>query len=64
MPFMQPFPYAELGVGVIATQALANAKYGGQGLVLTKSGMTAQPALDHVVGVLDGLARKNGVGTS
>lgn len=38
-------PWAEAGVGAVATQALANASYGPKGLALIRNGATAEEAL-------------------
>ena len=38
-------PYAEAGVGAIATQALGNTRYGPVGLRLLKEGKTAREAI-------------------
>lgn len=42
-------PWAEAGVGVVATQSLVLVDYGPNGLNLMRSGMTAQEALDSLV---------------
>jgi len=42
-------PWAEPGVGAVATQALANARYGHQGLALMKSGLSARQALGRLL---------------
>jgi uncharacterized Ntn-hydrolase superfamily protein len=42
-------PWAEAGVGAVATQSLALVDYGPNGLDLMRSGMTAQQALDSLV---------------
>src|SRR5215831_18445892 len=39
-------PWAEAGVGVVATQALTNPSYGPRGLELMRAGSTAREALD------------------
>ncbi|MFC3041143.1 DUF1028 domain-containing protein [Virgibacillus xinjiangensis] len=61
-------PWAEAGVGAIATQAFANPAYGPEGLALLKEGKTAQEAIDLLierdegredrqVGIVDALGR-------
>ncbi len=42
-------PWAEAGVGAIATQSWANTTYGPRGLKLLKIGLTAQQTLDHLI---------------
>ena len=42
-------PWAEAGVGAIATQAWANTTYGPRGLKLLKIGLTAEQTLDHLL---------------
>lgn len=42
-------PWAEPAAGAVATQALANARYGHQGLALMKGGLTARKALDRLL---------------
>ena len=42
-------PWAETGVGAIATQSWANTTYGPRGLQLLKIGLTAQQTLDHLI---------------
>ena len=42
-------PWAEAGVGAIATQSLVNISFGPKGLELLKSGKTAQEALDILI---------------
>ncbi len=42
-------PWAEAGVGAVATQSLVLVDYGPKGLDLMRSGMTAQQALDSLV---------------
>ena len=45
-PNVRPIvPWAEAGVGAIATQSLANTSYGPKGLALLKNGATAEEAL-------------------
>jgi uncharacterized Ntn-hydrolase superfamily protein len=61
-------PWAEPGVGAIATQAYANPRYGPDGLALLREGLSAQEVVDRLtaadegrnhrqVGVVDGRAR-------
>jgi uncharacterized Ntn-hydrolase superfamily protein len=42
-------PWAEAGVGAVATQALSNASYGPKGLVLMRNGATADEALKILI---------------
>jgi uncharacterized Ntn-hydrolase superfamily protein len=42
-------PWAEAGVGAVATQALANASYGPKGLALMRNGATAEEALKILI---------------
>jgi uncharacterized Ntn-hydrolase superfamily protein len=42
-------PWLEAGTGAIATQALANTRYGPEGLALMRDGASAREALDAVV---------------
>src|SRR5215813_14274267 len=42
-------PWAEAGVGAVATQSLVLIDYGPNGLALMKQGMSAQQALDSLV---------------
>jgi uncharacterized Ntn-hydrolase superfamily protein len=42
-------PWAEAGVGAIATQANVNVGYGPEGLKLLEQGMTARQVLDHLL---------------
>lgn len=42
-------PWAEAGVGAIATQSWANTTYGPRGLELLKIGLSAQQTLDHLL---------------
>jgi uncharacterized Ntn-hydrolase superfamily protein len=44
-------PWLECEVGAIATQALANTRYGPEGLALMREGASAREALDAVLGV-------------
>lgn len=50
--------WGEAGVGVVATQAFAEASYGPRGLDLMRRGMTAAEALDALVAVDAGAARR------
>jgi uncharacterized Ntn-hydrolase superfamily protein len=61
-------PWAEPGVGAIATQAYANPRYGPEGLALLREGLSAQEVVDRLttadegrdhrqVGVVDGQGR-------
>jgi uncharacterized Ntn-hydrolase superfamily protein len=47
-------PWAEPGVGAIATQAYANPRYGPNGLVLLREGKSAQEAVDELTAADDG----------
>ena len=42
-------PWAEAGVGAIATQSWANTTYGPRGLQLLKIGLTASQTLEHLI---------------
>ena len=42
-------PWAETGIGAIATQSWANTTYGPRGLELLKIGLSAQQTLDHLI---------------
>lgn len=42
-------PWAEAGVGAIATQAWANTTFGPRGLELLKIGLSAKQTLDHLI---------------
>jgi uncharacterized Ntn-hydrolase superfamily protein len=42
-------PWAEAGVGAIATQALTNVQYGSHGLALTGAGSSARETLDQLI---------------
>lgn len=49
-PNVRPIvPWAEAGVGAIATQSLANTSYGPKGLALMKNGATAEEALKILI---------------
>jgi uncharacterized Ntn-hydrolase superfamily protein len=52
-------PWAEAGVGAIATQASMNASYGPHGLELLKQGLTAQQVMDKLLAE-DTLPNKEG----
>lgn len=47
-------PHARAGVGAIATQALANVRYGAGGLALLSDGLDAADALAHLTAADDG----------
>jgi uncharacterized Ntn-hydrolase superfamily protein len=47
-------PWAEPGVGAIATQAYANPRYGPNGLALLRGGKSAQEAVDELTAADDG----------
>src|SRR5215218_9763968 len=47
-------PWAEPGVGAIATQAYANPRYGPNGLTLLREGKSAQEAVDELTAADDG----------
>src|SRR3954454_11559022 len=47
-------PWAEPGVGAIATQAYANPRYGPDGLALLRDGLTAQEVVERLTGADDG----------
>jgi uncharacterized Ntn-hydrolase superfamily protein len=51
-------PWAEPGVGAIATQAFANPRYGPDGLALLREGLTAQDAVDRLTEADDGRAER------
>ena len=51
-------PWARAGVGAVATQALANVRYGPDGLVALASGVLAQPVLDALIGADPGAAQR------
>jgi uncharacterized Ntn-hydrolase superfamily protein len=42
-------PWAQAGVGAIATQALANLSFGSDGLAMLAQGLSAQETLDRLV---------------
>src|SRR3954464_13250716 len=47
-------PWAEPGVGAIATQAYANPRYGPEGLALLREGLSAQEGVDGVTAADEG----------
>ena len=47
-------PWAEPGVGAIATQAYANPRYGPEGLALLREGLSAQEVVDRLTAADDG----------
>src|SRR6476660_9392687 len=47
-------PWAEPGVGAVATQAYANPRYGPEGLALLRAGATAQETVDRLTADDDG----------
>ena len=51
-------PWAEAGVGAVATQAHANVSFGPHGLALMAQGLSAQQALDQLVAEDEGRARR------
>src|SRR5262245_39798923 len=51
-------PWAEPGVGAIATQAFANPRYGPEGLALLREGLSAQDAVDRLTQADDGRAER------
>ena len=51
-------PWAEAGVGAIATQSWANTTYGPNGLKLLKSGLSAEQTLERLVADDPGRARR------
>ena len=51
-------PWAEPGVGAIATQAFANPRYGPDGLALLREGLGAQEAVDRLTEADDGRAER------
>jgi uncharacterized Ntn-hydrolase superfamily protein len=51
-------PWAEPEVGAVATQAYANPTYGPNGLALLRDGLSAQEAVDRLVGEDDGRAQR------
>jgi uncharacterized Ntn-hydrolase superfamily protein len=51
-------PWAEPGVGAIATQAYANPRYGPEGLALLREGLSADEAVERLTGADDGRAHR------
>ena len=51
-------PWARAGVGAVATQALANVRYGPDGLAALASGRRAQPVLDALTAADPGAAQR------
>jgi uncharacterized Ntn-hydrolase superfamily protein len=51
-------PWAQAGVGAVATQSYANTSFGPQGLSLMAEGLSAQEALDRLVAGDEGRARR------
>ena len=51
-------PWAEAGVGAIATQSWANTTYGPKGLELLRGGLTAQQTLDRLIADDSGSAQR------
>ena len=51
-------PWAQAGVGAVATQSYANTSYGPEGLALMAQGLGAQETLDRLVAADDGRARR------
>src|SRR5580765_5136710 len=51
-------PWAEPGVGAIATQAFANPRYGPDGLALLREGASAAEAVDRLTAADDGRAQR------
>ncbi len=49
-------PWAESGVGAVATQSMANPAYGHDGIELMRNGRTAQQTLDALISIDDGAA--------
>jgi uncharacterized Ntn-hydrolase superfamily protein len=47
-------PWAEAGVGAVATQSFANASFGSSGLALLKQGLSPKEALDRLLASDDG----------
>ncbi|HEY6963173.1 MAG TPA: DUF1028 domain-containing protein [Gaiellaceae bacterium] len=47
-------PWAEPGVGAVATQAYANPRYGPEGLALLRDGLSADEVVAHLTGADDG----------
>lgn len=51
-------PWAQAGVGAVATQAFANTTYGPEGLRLMAAGWTAQEALNHLLAIDHDVAQR------
>lgn len=51
-------PWAQAGVGAVATQSYANTSYGPDGLALMAQGCRAQEALGHLIASDDGRAQR------
>jgi uncharacterized Ntn-hydrolase superfamily protein len=51
-------PWAQAGVGAVATQSYANTSFGPNGLALMAQGLSAQEALDQLVAEDEGRARR------
>src|SRR3954463_8504804 len=47
-------PWAEPGVGAVATQAYANPRYGPEGLALLRDGLSAEEVVQRLTGADDG----------
>ncbi len=47
-------PWAEAGAGAVATQALANPRYGPEGLALLRAGLSAQEVVDRLTSADEG----------
>src|SRR5919206_1061437 len=47
-------PWAQPGVGAVATQAYANPRYGPQGLALLRDGLSAQEVVDRLTAADEG----------
>src|SRR6266550_8162873 len=51
-------PWAEPGVGAIATQAYANPRYGPEGLALLRDGLSAEEVVERLVAADEGRAER------
>jgi uncharacterized Ntn-hydrolase superfamily protein len=51
-------PWAEAGVGAVATQAFANPRYGPDGLALLRDGASAEEAVERLTAADDGRAQR------
>jgi uncharacterized Ntn-hydrolase superfamily protein len=51
-------PWAQAGVGAVATQSYANTSFGPNGLALMAQGLSAQEALDQLIAKDEGRARR------